>query len=153
MLDKKGQYEIEIEGRAATNLYFKSTIKFKGSDVYQYHTAINPHVIYSSIHKLISEEEDLHNETDSKENVSEEEFLDPEDVSDFSKVNMWSLLAGRQIKMRITNQMKNNIELVDNFFICNLRNKNPYYQEKYSLMFRFKDVMTESGYISSKFLL
>lgn len=38
-------------------------------------------------------------------------------------------------------------------FSCRLRKKNPFYNELYSLKFRFTAVMNESGYLSNKTIM
>ena len=121
--------------------------------IYEYFTIINPHVDYSSVRKFTSEEEYENKKENSKETKSEEEYLSKESSENFSRVNLWSMLAGRKVKMSITKTLNPQLSMVDDFFVCYLRNKNPYYQEKYSLMFRFQDVMKDNKYTSNKFIL
>ena len=44
-------------------------------------------------------------------------------------------------------------EIEKDSFECILTNKNPHFNDKFALMFKFKPVMNESGYMSNKALL
>lgn len=121
--------------------------------VYQYSTIINPHLRSSSVRNFEKEEQDSFDTMNFKESESEEQYLLNKDSNETQRVNMWSLLGGREVKVRITETVSENLEYVDDFFICYLREKNPFYEEKYSLMFTFNNVMEESGYTSNKFIM
>lgn len=126
---------------------------FKGDMVYQYSTVINPHLRVSSVRNFEKEEQENFNDININESESEEQYLENKTSHETQRVNMWSLLGGREVKVRITENISESLEYVDDFFICYLREKNPFYQEKYSLMFTFNNVMEESGYTSNKFIM
>ena len=113
-------------------------------------------MVYSSLNKFVTEEKnnDLNGSgEDISEDKIEEEFFNSDQGKDFGRVNMWSLLNGRSVKMRKTRQVNANLRIVDLTFTCVLRNKNPAYQEKYALMFKFNPVMKDNSYTSNKFIL
>ena len=152
----RGEFEIEIERILGSELYFKKKIERDGTNIFEYSSTVNPHMVYSSLNKFVREELEAQatdENKESNENSLEEEYLEDENPKDFSYVNMWSILTGRTVIMRITRDISSNLRMTDMSFRCQLRNKNPVYQEKYALMFKFHEVMNDNSYTSSKFIL
>lgn len=153
---KRAEFEIEIEGRSDIKLYFKNEIDHNGKKMYEFTNTINPHIEISSITEFTRQDrkEDEHKSTiESTESNIEEEFLNEDKDKKFSQVNFWSMLSGRKLKVRMSRQVNSSLRIVDLFFECSLRNKNPVYEEKYALMFKFNPVMKDDSYTSSKFIL
>lgn len=76
-----------------------------------------------------------------------------ENTVNANAVNVWGLLAGREVAIqRVLDNQSQKIKSED-VFSCRLRKKNPFYEELYSLKFRFSSVMNESGYISNKTIM
>lgn len=152
----RAEFEIDIEKLLGSKLYYKGEIDHGKRPIHHYTTTINPHMVYSSLSKFVNEERenDMNGSREkSPEDKIEEEFLNDDQSKDFGRVNMWSLLSGRTVKMRKTRQVNPNLRVVDLSFKCVLRNKNPAYQERYALMFKFNPVMKDNSYTSNKFIL
>ena len=153
---QRAEFEIDIEKVLGSKLYFKSKIDHEDKPIYLYTTTVNPHLVYSSLNKFVTEEKQADMEKsslDTSESETEEKFLNNDQGKDFGDVNMWSLLSGRKILMRMTRKMSESLTMVDLSFSCLLRNKNPFYEEKYALMFKFNPVMKDNSYTSNKFIL
>ena len=132
---------MNIENQMATRLYFKEQIDYQGKPSYHYSTTINPHLEHSSIQNIfIDKKNDI--------NLSFQEIINKE-LKNSSKLNLWSMLGGRQVSINLLNQDADTSQV----FKCIMRDKNPFYNELFSLKFQFNGVMEESGYVSNKFVL
>ena len=68
-------------------------------------------------------------------------------------MNVWGLLAGRAVQINRALENSSTLKVVKPVFDCRLRKKNPFHKEIYSLQFKFKPVMNESGYLSNRYIL
>jgi hypothetical protein len=142
-INSKGVYHLSVENQVVTKLYLKEEIKTGKKTAYHYSTVINPHLVHSSTNKL----------TKPQQGENLELLNEFEEQSNLKLTNLWSLLNGRNVSL---NQISfGNEEFIygGQIFSCKLRKKNPYFEEKYSLMFHYSPVMQESGYTSNKFIL
>lgn len=139
----KGVYHLSVENQVVTKLYLKEEIKTDGRIAYHYSTVINPHLVHSNTNKL----------TKPQEGENLELLNEFEEDSNLKLTNLWSLLNGRNVSLNQINYNNEQFIYGGQIFSCKLRKKNPYFEEKYSLMFRYSPVMQESGYTSNKFIL